>query len=78
MILLKCRKKNFSYDNSFFFLNRLETEKKIQDFELRFLIRRGNAYLKTNQLYHAKSDLENAFKIDPKNAQIKKDMDSVL
>ena len=45
---------------------------------MRFLVRRGNAYLKTGQLYHAKSDLESAYKLDPKNAQIKKDMDAVL
>jgi len=52
-------------------------ETKIHDFEVRFLVRRGNAYLKTNKLYHAKSDLEEALKLDPKSEQIKKDLDLI-
>jgi dyslexia susceptibility 1 candidate gene 1 protein len=50
---------------------------KIQDFEIRFLVRRGNAYAQTSKLYHAKSDLEAAVKMDPINQKIKDDLKKV-
>jgi len=51
-----------------------EFNEKVKDYEIRFLVRRGNAYLKTKKFYHAKSDLEDALKLDPENAQIKQDL----
>ena len=50
---------------------------KLKDYEIRFLVRRGNAYLKTKKFYHAKSDLEDALKLDPQNAQIKQDLQAL-
>jgi len=56
---------------------RKELNEKLKDYEIRFLVRRGNAYLKTKKFYHAKSDLEDALKLDPQNAQIKQDLQSL-
>jgi Tfp pilus assembly protein PilF len=39
---------------------------------VRTLVRRANAYLKTNQIYNAKSDLEKAAEIDPKDPNVSK------
>ena len=55
----------------------LETKEKLSDFEVRFLVRRGNAYSKLKKYYHAKSDFEQALQIDPKNEQLKKDLSMI-
>lgn len=55
----------------------LEMKEKLTDFEIRFLVRRGNAYSKLQKFYHAKSDFEEALKLDPKNEQLKKDLESI-
>lgn len=55
----------------------LDTKEKLVDFEVRFLVRRGNAYGKLKRYYHAKSDFEEALKLDPKNEQIKKDLENI-
>jgi len=47
-----------------------EEKEKLKNFELRFLVRRANAYLKINQVYHAKSDFEECLKLDPSNPEI--------
>jgi len=47
-----------------------EEKEQLRLFELRFLVRRANAYLKINQVYHAKSDFEESLKIDPTNQEI--------
>lgn len=39
---------------------------------IRTLVRRANAYLKSGQVYNAKSDLEKAAEIDPKDESVKK------
>lgn len=44
---------------------------------MRFLVRRGNAYLKQGQLYNALNDMEEALKLDPKNIQIKEDIQKI-
>jgi dyslexia susceptibility 1 candidate gene 1 protein len=44
-----------------------DSKDKLNNFEVRFLVRRGNAYLKQGQVYNALNDMEEAFKLDPKN-----------
>lgn len=39
---------------------------------VRTLMRRANAYVKTGQLYNAKSDLEKALDVDPKDPAVQK------
>lgn len=48
-----------------------EEKDKLINFESRFLVRRANAYLKQNLVYNAKTDLEEALKLDPTNLQLK-------
>jgi dyslexia susceptibility 1 candidate gene 1 protein len=48
-----------------------EERQKLKDFEVRFLIRRSNAYLQQAQVFNAKNDLEEALKLDPDNVQLK-------
>lgn len=55
----------------------LEMKEKLVEFQVRFLIRRGNAYGKMQRYYHAKSDFEEALKLDPNNEQIKKDLNNI-
>ncbi|CAD8163326.1 unnamed protein product [Paramecium pentaurelia] len=54
-----------------------EQKDKLQDFLVRFYVRRSNAYVKQNQIYHAKCDLQEALKLDPQNEQIKKDLEKL-
>lgn len=51
-------------------IDRTELEK----ISVRTLMRRANAYLKTGQIYNAKSDLEKAASIDPKDENVKKEL----
>ncbi|EAR87721.1 tetratricopeptide repeat protein (macronuclear) [Tetrahymena thermophila SB210] len=51
-----------------------EEKDKLISFESRFLVRRANAYLKQNLIFNAKSDLEEALKLDPNNEQLKQDI----
>jgi len=55
-----------------------DLNEKFNEYEVRFLVRRGNAYAQTNKLYHAKSDLEEALKLDPTNQKIKDDVKKVM
>lgn len=48
----------------------LDERKKIKDYEIRLLIRRGNAYLKKGQIFHAKSDFQDSLKLDPDNKEV--------
>jgi len=59
--------------------HRLTPEEKdqLRNYELRFLVRRANAYLKINQVYHAKSDFEEAIKIDPQNQEILNSLEKI-
>ncbi|CAD8091287.1 unnamed protein product [Paramecium sonneborni] len=54
-----------------------EQRDKLQDFQIRFYVRRSNAYVKQNQIYHAKCDLQEALKLDPQNEQIRKDLEKL-
>ncbi|KAL4480776.1 hypothetical protein ABPG72_001645 [Tetrahymena utriculariae] len=51
-----------------------EEKDKLISFESRFLVRRANAYMKQNLIFNAKSDLEEALKLDPNNEQLKQDI----
>ncbi len=44
-----------------------DSKEKLINFEVRFLIRRGNAYLNQGSFYNALTDLEDALKLDPNN-----------
>jgi tetratricopeptide (TPR) repeat protein len=44
---------------------------KLLQIELRFQIRKGNAFLKNGQIYHAKAAFEEAIKLAPDNQEIK-------
>lgn len=54
-----------------------EFREKLQSFEVRFLTRRANAYLQQQLIYNAKLDLEEAYKLDPANQQIKDDLEKL-
>jgi len=49
----------------------------MRTFEVRFLVRRANAYLKINQIYHAKSDFEESLKLDPNNVEIRDSLEKI-
>lgn len=48
-----------------------EERHKLENFEVNILIRRGNAYLKLGQLFHAKSDFESVIKLQPNNEAVR-------
>jgi tetratricopeptide (TPR) repeat protein len=50
---------------------RSEDLEKLLQMELRFHIRKGNAFLKNGQIYHAKAAFEEAIKLAPDNQEIK-------
>ena len=51
-----------------------DAKEKLTNFELRFLTRRGNAYLKQGQVFNALTDLEEALRLDPGNGDLKADV----
>lgn len=59
--------------------HKLTTQEKetLRNYELRLLMRRANAYLKINQVYHAKSDFEEALKIEPDNEAVKDSLNKI-
>ena len=54
-----------------------EQKEKMSQLELRFYIRKGNAFLKKGQIYHAKSDFEEAIKLAPDNNEIRQSLDKI-
>lgn len=48
------------------------TKDAIDKIVVRTLVRRANAYLKTGQVYNAKSDLEKAAEVDPRDPNVTK------
>eukprot|EP01017_Pseudomicrothorax_dubius_P038684 TRINITY_DN5841_c0_g1_i1.p1 TRINITY_DN5841_c0_g1~~TRINITY_DN5841_c0_g1_i1.p1 ORF type:complete len:683 (-),score=234.84 TRINITY_DN5841_c0_g1_i1:129-2129(-) len=52
-------------------------DEKLKQHEIRFLVRRAHAYVQLGQAYSAKSDLEEALKLDPSNNEIKADIDGL-
>ena len=40
-------------------------------------MRRANAYLKTNQIYNAKADLEKAAELDPNDPNVGKELEKL-
>lgn len=59
--------------------NRLtkDEQDKMKQIELRFYMRKGNAFLKKGQIYHAKADFEEAIKIAPDNQEIRQSLDKI-
>lgn len=51
---------------------KLKKGKKIISLNIRFLVRRANAYLKQGQIFSAKSDIKQALDIDPNDLKIVK------
>lgn len=54
-----------------------EDQEKLKQLELRFYMRKGNAFLKKGQIYHAKADFEEAIKLAPENKEIKQSLDKI-
>lgn len=59
--------------------NRLtkDEQDKMKQIELRFFMRKGNAFLKKGQIYHAKADFEEAIKLAPDNQEIRQSLDKI-
>jgi tetratricopeptide (TPR) repeat protein len=55
----------------------LEEQNKLTQLELRFYMRKGNAFLKKGQIYHAKADFEEAMKLAPDNKEIRQSLDKI-
>ena len=54
-----------------------EERTKLSQMELRFYMRRANAFLQKGQIYHAKSDFQAALKLDPQNKEIQQNLDKI-
>lgn len=54
-----------------------EERQKLDGFEVNILIRRGNAYLKLGQLFHAKSDFESVIKLQPENEAVRETLQKI-
>lgn len=54
-----------------------EEQQKLTQLELRFYMRKGNAFLKKGQIYHAKADFEEAMKLAPDNKEIRQSLDKI-
>lgn len=54
-----------------------EERTKLLQMELRFYMRRANAFLQKGQIYHAKSDFQAALKLDPQNKEIQQNLDKI-
>lgn len=54
-----------------------DEQDKMKQIELRFYIRKGNAFLKKGQIYHAKADFEEAIKLAPDNQEIRQSLDKI-
>jgi tetratricopeptide (TPR) repeat protein len=54
-----------------------EELEKMKQIELRFYMRKGNAFLKKGQIYHAKADFEEAIKLAPDNQEIRQSLDKI-
>lgn len=53
------------------------SKEDIEKISVRTLMRRANAYLKKEQLYNAKSDLEKALEISPKDETVMKELSKI-
>jgi tetratricopeptide (TPR) repeat protein len=54
-----------------------DEQEKMKQIELRFYMRKGNAFLKKGQIYHAKADFEEAIKLAPDNQEIRQSLDKI-